>query len=95
MPNGEPYPTFNGHDGINTICKLLDCRDEKNDLYLMFELCGKPMSKSVFEVKGEFYKGERIYQVMHKERVYRIFEENRCAVFKDFIRQMAQALNLF
>ena len=61
MPNGEPYPTFANHDGISTICKLLDQRDEKNDLFLMFELCGKPMSKSVFDVKGEFFKGERIY----------------------------------
>lgn len=48
----------------------------------MFELCGKPLSKTLFEVKGEFYKGERIYSVLHKEDIYNVFEDDKCRVFK-------------
>jgi len=85
LPNGNPYPTYEGHEGIAHICKMAESRDEKSDLYLMFEVCGKPMSKQFFEVKGEFYKGERIYQVLHKKEVYRVFERNGCEVFRKFI----------
>lgn len=47
--------------GLQYLCKMLDSRDERQDLWLIFELCGKPLSKTIFDVKGEFYKGERIY----------------------------------
>jgi len=43
----------------------------------------------MFDVKGEFYRGERIYQVLHKEDLYKILESNKSVVFKDFIKNMA------
>jgi len=48
------------------ICMLRDSVDDKRDLWLIYELCpGKTMNEHLFEVKGEFYKGERIYLVHH------------------------------
>lgn len=77
------------------MCKLLDSKDEKQDLWLVFELCGRPLSKSVFEVKGEFFKGERIYSVIQRERIFKIFEQNGCEVFKEFVRSITRMLNIF
>lgn len=48
--------------GRENIARLVDWVEEKKDLWLIYELCeGKNMNEGLFEVKGEFYKGERIY----------------------------------
>lgn len=52
-------------DGSNHICSLIDAKEDKHDLFLIFELGGKSISKELFEVKGEFFKGERIYSILH------------------------------
>jgi len=74
---------------------MLDSIEDKQDLWLVMELCGKPLSKEMFEVKGEFYRGERIYSVIHKREVYDFFEDEDCLKFKEFISGMAQVLDLF
>ena len=40
--------------------------EERHDLWLVYELGGKCLGKILAEVKGEFYKGERIYNVAHQ-----------------------------
>ncbi len=48
------------------ICMLIDNVEDKRDLWLIYELCeGKTMNEHLFDVKGEFFKGERIYMVHH------------------------------
>ena len=48
------------------ICMMQDSVDDKKDLWLIYELVeGRTMNELMFEVKGEFYKGERIYMVHH------------------------------
>ncbi len=47
----------------------------------------------MFEVKGEFYKGERIYKVNHWALYFSL--RNTLSVTKDFIRRMCEALSLF
>jgi hypothetical protein len=50
--------------GGDNICLLLNYIEDKKDLWLMYEVCqGKTMNEFMFDVKGEFYKGERIYLV--------------------------------
>ncbi|CDW87876.1 protein kinase domain containing protein [Stylonychia lemnae] len=93
--NGVPYDAYSQNPGISSLCKLFDSKDDKQDLWLVFELCGKPLSKTMFDVKGEFYKGERIYQVLHKEDLYRALQINKGSVFKEFIKGMAQVLYMF
>lgn len=59
--NGALYAAYEGNEGMNSLSVMLDSREDKFDLWLIFELCGSPLSKTLFQVKGEFYKGERIY----------------------------------
>jgi hypothetical protein len=72
---GEPNEKIHLNPGTKVLCKLLDSIEDKSDLWLVFELCGRPLSKQLYEVKGEFYKGERIYSVLHNDDVYELFEE--------------------
>jgi hypothetical protein len=36
---------FKNHPGMNHLCKMLNNLDERQDLWIVFEVCGKPMSK--------------------------------------------------
>ena len=55
--NIEEFP------GIELIAALLDEVEDSKDIWLVYELGGPCLTKNLFEVKGEFYKGERIYGV--------------------------------
>jgi len=73
---------------------LLDSVEDKKDLWLIYELCpGRTMNEHLFEVKGEFYKGERIYMV-HHGLFYHALRNNMLLV-KEFLLRMVDALNLF
>ena len=75
------------------ICMLLDTVEDRKDLWLIYQLCeGKSMSELCFNVKGEFYKGERIYQVQHGSFYYALRQSTR--ILKDFIRKISRALQL-
>jgi hypothetical protein len=43
----------------------------------------------MFEVKGEFFRGERIYSVTHKSDVYSFLEAEKCQKFKELIKGIA------
>lgn len=80
--------------GGENICKLLDYVEDKKDLWLIYELCaGKTMNEELFEVKGEFYKGERIYMV-HHSAFYHLLRNN-LSLMADFLKRMTLVLNLF
>ena len=53
--------------GIKSISKLIDTIEEKNDFWLVYQVGSKCLGKRLTDVKGEFYKGERIYKVAHQE----------------------------
>lgn len=73
---------------------LIDSVAEKKDFWLIYEVCkGQTMNEHLFTVKGEFFKGERIYMVHHGE-FYQALRMNM-DLLKDFIARMCQALNLF
>lgn len=55
--DGNKYP------GITMIARLLDVLEETRDYWLVYEVGSKPLTKLLFEVKGETFKGERIYGV--------------------------------
>ena len=60
----------------------------------MYELCeGKSLNDAFFEVKGEFFKGERIYAVKHSN-FYHAMRSN-FELVRDFIYRMAGVLGLF
>lgn len=69
------------------------CEDKK-DFWLVYEVCdGQTMNEGLFNVKGEFYKGERIYMV-HHSRMYHCMRNN-LSLMRDFIDRMSKVLNLF
>ncbi len=55
------------YPGIVHIAKLLDDIDETKDYWLVYEVGANSLSKHLYDVKGEFYKGERIYHVQHQQ----------------------------
>ena len=76
------------------ICMMQDSVDDKKDLWLIYELVeGKTMNELLFDVKGEFYKGERIYMV-HHSHFYHALRTN-LDLLKDFLYRMCLALSSF
>ncbi len=51
--------------GIKSITKLIDDIEENRDFWLVYEVGSHSLSKMLYDVKGEFFKGERIYHVHH------------------------------
>lgn len=77
-----------------SICMMMDHVQDKKDIWLIYELCkGQTMNEHLFDVRGEFYKGERIYMVHHSK----FYEHLRTNLFLlwDFIYRMCKALSLF
>lgn len=63
MPTYGLDPAY--YPGIKSIARLLDEIEEHKDYWLVYEVGANALSKHLFEVKGEFYKGERLYLVNH------------------------------
>jgi len=69
------------------ICILIDSILEKKDFWLIYELCkGRTMNEHLFNVKGEFFKGERIYAVNHGSLYHAL--RNNMSLLQDFIARM-------
>ena len=76
------------------MCRLLNYCEDKKDCWLIYEVCsGKTMNEALFNVKGEFYKGERIYMVHHSNLYHCI--RNNIRLMVDFIQRMTKVLYLF
>ena len=76
------------------MCRLLKYTEDKKDCWLIYEVCqGKTMNEALFNVKGEFYKGERIYMV-HHSHFYHALRTN-LELLKDFLYRMCLALSSF
>ena len=71
FPNGDYALDPTKNPGIKSIARLLNQVDEAKDFWLVYEVGSEPLGKHLTEVKGEFYKGERIYNVAH-QGFYRI-----------------------
>jgi len=78
--------------GIKYIAELLDINEDKNDLWLTYELGGLTLTKNLFEVKGEFFKGERVYHWSYQS-LYYAMKSNR-EVLIDFMTKMLQVFEL-
>ena len=49
--------------GKRSIIRIVEHSSTPKDLFMVLELCGAPLSKLVYSMKGEFLKSERIYKV--------------------------------
>ncbi len=41
----------------------------QKDAWIGYQLAGKPLSKILYDIKGEFHKGERVYSVNIKDLI--------------------------
>mmetsp|Transcript_58174 Transcript_58174/g.127543 ORF Transcript_58174/g.127543 Transcript_58174/m.127543 type:complete len:549 (+) Transcript_58174:103-1749(+) len=78
--------------GINHICRLFDFQETKRDLWLVMEYGGTCLTKMIFEIKGEFHRGERIYRVHHLPYFQDMKRDLNC--LKHFLRQMCSAFHV-
>lgn len=54
---------YEKYEGCRNISFLLGKYSDNKDLWLFYELGGTCLGKHLFDVKGEFFKGERVYGI--------------------------------
>ncbi|CAE8619170.1 unnamed protein product [Polarella glacialis] len=89
---GEPNISPAQYPGISHIAKLLDHIETKRDIWLVMEFGGLSLTKSFYEIKGEFNRGERVYRVNHLPLLESMKRDSR--VLKILLRQLLLALCL-
>jgi hypothetical protein len=53
----------NNEINCEIIPKIYDCYEDNNDIWISYEKGGNSLSSLSFKIKGEFEKGERIYNI--------------------------------
>jgi hypothetical protein len=61
---------------------------------MVYELAGSPISKMVYDMKGEFYKNERVYKINFTPIYEKLFQTHSNILLKSFIRTIALSLDL-
>lgn len=80
------------HPGIKSIARLIDQVEDSKDVWLVYEVGAKCLGKELCDVKGEFYKGERIYRIQHQD-FYQILMYNH-NILRTLIVKIAQAFDV-
>lgn len=62
------------------------------DWWLVYELGGDSLSKMLFEVKGEFHNGERIYFINHQDFYFDVKKSKN--LMRQFIQKLVHAFDL-
>ena len=75
---------------MNSIAKFLNYNVQPKDIWIVYELGSLSLGKHLFDVKGEFFKGERIYNVGHQPFFNSLRRDP--SILKDFLRHIAKAL---
>jgi serine/threonine protein kinase len=78
--------------GIKSIARLIDQAEDRNDFWLIYEVGAGCLGKHLCEVKGEFYKGERIYNVSHRKFYRALSREPRILV--TLIRKISEIFDV-
>lgn len=78
--------------GLKSIAALLDETETKLDYWIIYELGGPCLTKNLFEVKGQFHKGERIYNVDHQPFYFALKSDTK--ILKQFIRKLLEVFDL-
>eukprot|EP00742_Colponemidia_sp_Colp-10_P005295 GILJ01005656.1.p1 GENE.GILJ01005656.1~~GILJ01005656.1.p1 ORF type:complete len:554 (-),score=66.86 GILJ01005656.1:261-1823(-) len=90
--SGGPRLDARVYPGLNHVCSLLSHYDGKKDMFLVFENGGTALTKHLFEIKGEFWKGQRIYQI--KQMPFFHLLRSHTNVLRKFLRDMFQVLDV-
>ena len=55
------------HPGLAHISLLQHSVSDSKDTWLLYDVGGDSLTKALFTLKGEFYKGERVYGIRHSD----------------------------
>lgn len=91
-PGGDPKMSVVQYPGINHLAKVLDHSETKRDIWIVMEYGGTCLTKTAFEIKGEFLRGERLYRVIHLPLLQRMKQD--IDILKEMFRQLLSALCL-
>ena len=83
-----------GMPGYANIVQLHACEETPRDVFCVFELGGKCLTKHLFEMKGEFSNGARIYRIVHQPFYQQMKSSVGLTNLRDFLRQMFSALEV-
>ena len=62
--DGTPRSEIEEHPGVKYISALVDSKENNFDMWLVYQLGGQSLTRNLYDVKGEFYKGERLYNCL-------------------------------
>lgn len=80
--------------GHSNIISLHACEETRRDIFCVFEIGGKCLTKHLFEMKGEFSNGARIYRIVHQPFYLKMKSSIGLTHLRDFLRQMFSALEV-
>eukprot|EP01017_Pseudomicrothorax_dubius_P011559 TRINITY_DN1434_c0_g1_i2.p1 TRINITY_DN1434_c0_g1~~TRINITY_DN1434_c0_g1_i2.p1 ORF type:complete len:476 (+),score=125.05 TRINITY_DN1434_c0_g1_i2:370-1797(+) len=89
---GVPKSVFGHYPGVENLIKMKKDISTAKDTWLVYELGGRTLTKALFDIKGEFARGERIYNVQQMALYRSIKRSSRH--LKMIIRSLASALVL-
>eukprot|EP00826_Nyctotherus_ovalis_P037385 TRINITY_DN3404_c0_g1_i1.p1 TRINITY_DN3404_c0_g1~~TRINITY_DN3404_c0_g1_i1.p1 ORF type:complete len:262 (-),score=65.55 TRINITY_DN3404_c0_g1_i1:126-911(-) len=72
------------------MARLLNHIEDAKDIWVVYELGGASLTQMLFDIRGEFYKGERIYKITHKSFYNKLKEDSK--LLYSFIRKMLGVL---
>jgi serine/threonine protein kinase len=78
--------------GIKNISRLIDLVEDRQDVWLVYEVGAQPLGKCLAEVKGEFFRGERIYNVSHQGFYHALSRNWR--IMASLIRKVAETFDV-
>eukprot|EP00928_Gymnodinium_smaydae_P046401 TRINITY_DN3090_c0_g1_i1.p1 TRINITY_DN3090_c0_g1~~TRINITY_DN3090_c0_g1_i1.p1 ORF type:complete len:409 (-),score=70.09 TRINITY_DN3090_c0_g1_i1:44-1270(-) len=94
--NGAPRPELAECVGMRHITRLFGALETRHDLWLVMEYGGDPLSKALFEIKGEFASRgaaqprERVYRVHHLPLLQAMKQDP--SVLRRLLAQVLEAL---
>ena len=84
--DSEKYP------GIKNVITYLDIMEDTRDMWVVYKLGGASLTKELFEVKGDFFKGERLYRITHQSLYEAIRTDKK--LLKQLLRGLIETLDL-
>ncbi|EAR93546.4 Serine/Threonine kinase (macronuclear) [Tetrahymena thermophila SB210] len=91
---GEVKEYFHQFEGINNFLKCYEIRHTQRDIFIVYELGGGSLSSILYEIKGEFYKNERVYKINFTELHDKLFQTKSNNLLRSLMRHFFNALDL-
>ncbi|KAL4480297.1 hypothetical protein ABPG74_020813 [Tetrahymena malaccensis] len=92
--DGEVKEYFHQFEGINNFLKCYEIRHTQKDIFIVYELGGGSLSSILYEIKGEFYKNERVYKINFTGLHDKLFQTKNNNLLRSLMKNFFNALDL-